>query len=154
MYGWAISQKLPVDGFKWVEKLSKFNESFIKNYDETSDKGYILEVDVEYHKELFNLHKDLPFLPKREKINKYKKLICSIEDNEKYFVHIRALKQVLNHGLKLNQSMGTEQNCVTWILIGLLFMLKLKIFKKMLQVMLKDDLIHLTIMKMIKDLFQ
>ena len=95
LYGWAMSQKLPVDGFKWVEEgdLLKFNESFIKNYDENSDKGYILEVDVEYPKKLFNLHKDLPFLPKREKINKCKKLICSIEDKEKYVVHIRALKQ-------------------------------------------------------------
>ena len=100
-----MSQKLPADGFKWVEEddLSKFNESFIKNYDENSDKGYILEVDVEYPKKLFNLHKDLPFLPKREKINKCKKLICSIEDKEKYVVHIRALKQALNHGLILEK---------------------------------------------------
>ena len=75
----------------------------IKNYDENSDKGYILKVDVEYPKKLFNLHKDLPFLPKREKINKCKKLICSIEDKEKYVVHIRALKQALNHGLKLKK---------------------------------------------------
>ena len=56
-----MSQKLLVDGFKWVKDLSKFNESFIKNYDEKSDKGYILEVDVEYQKKLFNFHKDLPF---------------------------------------------------------------------------------------------
>ena len=34
LYGWAMSQKLPVNGFKWVEDLSLFNESFIKNYDE------------------------------------------------------------------------------------------------------------------------
>ena len=46
LYGQAMSQKLPVDGFKWVEEddLSKFNESFIKNYNENSDKGYISEV--------------------------------------------------------------------------------------------------------------
>ena len=98
-----MSQKLPVDGFKWVEKLSKFNESFIKNYDGNSDKGYILKVDVEYPKKLFNLHKDVPFLPKREKINKCKNLICSIEDKEKYVFHIRALKQALDHGLKLKK---------------------------------------------------
>ena len=43
LYGWAMSQKLPANGFKWVEKLSRFNEIFIRNYDENSDKGYFLE---------------------------------------------------------------------------------------------------------------
>ena len=42
---------------------------------------------------MFNLHKDLPFSPKREKIKKAKKLVCGTEDKEKYVVHIRALKQ-------------------------------------------------------------
>ena len=69
-----MSQKLPVVGFKWVEDLSKFNESFIKNRDENSDKGYILEVDVEYPKNLHKLHNNLPFLPERMKINKSNKL--------------------------------------------------------------------------------
>ena len=41
LYGWAMSQKLPVNGFKWVEDLSQFNEHFTKNYDENSDKAYI-----------------------------------------------------------------------------------------------------------------
>ena len=52
LYGWAMSQKLPVDNFKWIEKddLLKFDENFIKNYDENSNKGYILEVDIEYPK--------------------------------------------------------------------------------------------------------
>ena len=44
LYGWAMSQKLPVKGFKWKKNMSKFNEEFIKNYDKDSDKGYILEV--------------------------------------------------------------------------------------------------------------
>ena len=52
LHGWAMSQKLPVDNFKWIEKddLLKFDENFIKNYDENSDKGNILEVDIEYLK--------------------------------------------------------------------------------------------------------
>ena len=54
LYRWAMSQKLVVDGFKWVKDLSKFNGSFIKSYNENSEKGYILEVDFEYPK---NLHK-------------------------------------------------------------------------------------------------
>ena len=99
LYGWAMSQKLPVNSFKWVKDLSKFNESFIKNYDENSDKGYILEVDVEYPKNLHKLHNDLPFLPERMKINKCNKLVCTVQDKENYVVHIRALKQALNHEL-------------------------------------------------------
>ena len=105
LYGWAMSQKLPVNGFKWVKqkKLSKFNEDFIKKYDEDCNKGYFLEVDIDYPKELFNFHKDLPFLPERKKVEKVEKLICSIEDKEKYVIPIRALKQALNHGLKLKK---------------------------------------------------
>ena len=67
LYGWAMSQKLPVYGFKWANELSEFNEDFIKNYDENGDVGYFLEVDIEYPKKLFDLHKDLPFLPERKK---------------------------------------------------------------------------------------
>ena len=67
LYGQAISQKLPVNGFRWVEKLSKFNERFIKSYNENSDIGYFLEVGVEYPKHLFNLHKDLHFQQKEKK---------------------------------------------------------------------------------------
>ena len=65
--------------------------------------GYFLEVDIDHSKELFNFHKDLPFLPERKKVEKVEKLICSIEDKEKYVIHIRALKQALNHGLKLKK---------------------------------------------------
>ena len=86
-----------------TKKLSKFNEDFIKKYDEDSNTGYFLEVDIDYPKELFNLHKDLPFLPERKKVEKVEKLICSIENKEKYVIHIRALKQALNHGLKLKK---------------------------------------------------
>ena len=99
LYGWAMSKKLPVNGFKWENDLSRFNERFIKNYNENSDIGYFLEVDIDYPKELFNLHKDLPFLPERKKVNKVEKLICNIEDKEKYVIHIKVLKQALNHGL-------------------------------------------------------
>ena len=87
-----MSQKFPVNGFKWVKNLSKFNEILIRNYDENSDKGYFLEVDVDYPKKLFDLHKDLPFLPERKKVNKVEKLLCNIEDKEKYVMHIKVLK--------------------------------------------------------------
>ena len=70
--------KLPVNGFKFVRKVSKIDEDFIKNYDEDTDKGYILEVDVEYPKNLHDLHSDLPFLPERIKIDKCNKLVCNL----------------------------------------------------------------------------
>ena len=100
LYGWAMSQKLPVDGFKWVDDLSIFTENFIKNYDEDSDIGYNLEVDVEYPRNLHMLRSDLPVLPEKMKINNCTKLACNLNDKENYLVHILALKQALNHGLK------------------------------------------------------
>ena len=84
LYGWGMSQELPVNGFKWVKKLSKLNEYFITDYDENSNTGYFLEVDVQYPKKKINLHKDLPFLPEREKIEKFYKLVCNIYDKENY----------------------------------------------------------------------
>ena len=62
IYGWAISQKLPLNDFKWVNDLLRFNERLIKKYNGNSNIGYILEVDVEYPKKIFGSHKDLPFL--------------------------------------------------------------------------------------------
>ena len=105
LHGWAMSQKLPVNGFKWMkqQKLSKFNEDFIKTYDEDNNTGYFLEVDIEYPKTLFNSHKDLSFLPERKKVEKVEKLICSIEYKEKYIIHIRVLEQALSHGLKVKK---------------------------------------------------
>ena len=84
LYGWAMSQMLPVDGFKWIKNsdLSKFDENFIKNYDENSDIGYILEVDVEYPKNLYKLQSDLPFLPERMETNKCRKLVNTLHDKK------------------------------------------------------------------------
>ena len=81
LYGWAMSKKLPVNGFKWTDN-NIINEEFIKNYNENDKKGYILEVDIKYTKKLHDLHSDLSFLPERMEINKYY-----------LFVHINSLKQ-------------------------------------------------------------
>ena len=54
--------KIVIKGFKWKKNLSKFDDEFIKKYDEESNKGYIPEVDVECTKDLHNLHSNLPFL--------------------------------------------------------------------------------------------
>ena len=103
LYRWTISQKLPVIGFEWVKKLCKFDERLVKNYDENSNKGYFLEVDVEYPKNLFSLHSDLPFLPERKKIGKCNKLVCDIYGKKNCVAHVKALKQALNHGLILKK---------------------------------------------------
>ena len=57
----------------------------------------------EYPKQLFSSHKELHVLPERRRLEKVEKLVCSIEDKEKYIIHIRALKQALNNGLKLKK---------------------------------------------------
>ena len=90
---WAMSQKLPKNKFKWVEYTSGTNEEFIKNYNENSNKGYILEVDVKYPRKLHDLHSDLPFLPRRIKIDKCKKLVSNLHNKKKYVVHVKSLKQ-------------------------------------------------------------
>ena len=48
LYGWAMSQKVPVNNFEWIKHTSEFNDNFIKNYNEKSDERYFLEVDVQY----------------------------------------------------------------------------------------------------------
>ena len=98
LYGWAMSQKLPVNGFKWLEDTSEINEEFIKNHDETNNKRYILEVDVRYLRKLHDSHSDLPFLPREMKTDKCKKLVCNLHDKK-----IKSLKQALNHGSKLQK---------------------------------------------------
>ena len=99
-----MSQKLPVGSFMWLKDVSKIDEEFIKNYDNGSSIGLILEVDIEYPKELHDLHTDLPLLPEKKKNNnKHKKLVCTLYDKINYVVHIRNLKQALEDSLKLKK---------------------------------------------------
>ena len=104
LYGAAMSEKLPIYGFKWVNDISGINKKFVKSYDKkNSDKGYILEVDVDYPSKLHKLHSDMPFSPEKMKIDKTQKLVCNLRDKKKYVVYISILKQALNHGLKLKK---------------------------------------------------
>ena len=98
-----MSQKLPVDSFQLKKNASKFNKKFIRNYDEDRDKRYIFELDVKYPKSLHNFHSILLFLPKRMKIKKFNKVVCNWFDKKNYAVHMRALKQALNHSLVLKR---------------------------------------------------
>ena len=61
-----MSKKLPVNKYEWVNDLSKINEDFTKNYDENGDVGYFLDVDIEYPKKLFGLHKDHFYLNEKK----------------------------------------------------------------------------------------
>ena len=97
LYGWTTPQKLPADNFEWIKDTSQFNEDFIKNYNEESDEGYFLEVDVQYLEKLHELHNDLPFLPERMKIEKVEKLVANLHDKTEYFRHIKKFKT----GIKL-----------------------------------------------------
>ena len=115
LYGWAVSQKLPVNGFEWVEELSQFNKDFIKDYDENSDEGYFLEVDVEYPKNLFSLHNDLPFLPERNKIKKCNKLICNVHEKENCCSH-KSFKTSIKSRITTEKVYGViEFNQEAWL---------------------------------------
>ena len=102
-YGWAVSQKLPVNNFVWIKDTSQFNDDFIKNYNEEGDEGYFLEDDVQYLEKVHELHNDLPFLPERMRIEKVEKLVANLHDKTEYVIHMRNLKQALNHGLVLTK---------------------------------------------------
>ena len=77
MYGWAISQKLPVTEVKWNEETSQFNEDFTEIYNKDSDIGYFIETYVLYPEKLHELHNDLPFLPEKMTIEK---LMANLHD--------------------------------------------------------------------------
>ena len=94
-----MSQKLPTGRFKWVQ----FTSNKIDSYSNCGRKGYLLEVDVRYPKELHDLHNDLPFMCEKMKINKVEKLVPNLYDKKNYVIHIRALDQALRHGLILEK---------------------------------------------------
>ena len=92
LYGAAMSMKLPTHGFKWMNKYELNN---LENY------SCILEVDLEYPKELHDLHNDYPLAPEQIEVNKVEKLIPNLRDKEKYVLHYKNLKQYLDLGLEL-----------------------------------------------------
>ena len=95
-------QNLPTHRFLW-KKVEGFTpekiDMLVKN-----DKGaYLLEVDVEYPKELHENHNELPFLTERMKVGRVEKLVPNLKDKKGYVVHVKALNQELKHGLKLKK---------------------------------------------------
>ena len=96
LYGWAMSQPLPPGGFKWVD----VNPNEISELATRTDKGYVLEVDVSYPRELHNQHNALPFMCERMEINGVEKLVPNLRDKKNYVIHIQALNQALQHKLR------------------------------------------------------
>ena len=97
LYGWAISLPLPTRGFHWVN-VKPEDVSKLMNY---SKKGYLLEVDFHYPRELHNYHNDLPFMCKCMVIGRVETLVPNLYYKKRYVIHIRALDQALKHGLVL-----------------------------------------------------
>ena len=123
LYGWAMIQKLPLGGFRWVDDLSIFTEDYCKNIDVEGDSGYMLEVDLEYPTELHDTHNDYPVAvesmivsdnmlspySKSEKealkvsSTKIEKLVPNLNNKDRYVVHFRNLQLYLKLGLKLTK---------------------------------------------------
>ena len=115
LYGWAMSQKLQVNKFEWIKDTSQFNEDFIKNYNEERGERYFLEVDIQHSKKVHKLHNDLPFLPERMKFEKVENLVSNFHDKIEYVIHIRNLKQALNHRLILKTVSIVVFNQKAWL---------------------------------------
>ena len=93
LYGAAMSMKLPTSGFKWM------NDKELSVWEKIP---CFLEVDLEYPKELHDLHNDYPLAPGRIMCeNKVEKLIPNLRNKKKYVIHHEKLKQYLDLGLEL-----------------------------------------------------
>lgn len=99
LYGWAMSQLLPVGKFEWLseEEIERFER------DPISIRGCTLEVDLEYPTELHDKHNDYPLAPESMEVNGTKKLIPHLGDRKNYVIHHEALRQYLGYGLKLKK---------------------------------------------------
>ena len=119
-YGWAMNEYLPYCRFEWLKNIDKFD---VMSINEESPKAYFLEVDLEYPKELHELHDDFPLAPEKptvsnDMLSKYckkigdkyeikvgdvKKLIPNLGNKTNYVVHYRNLQLYLSFGMKLTK---------------------------------------------------
>ena len=109
---------MPANGFKWVEDLSKFNEYFIKIYNEKCNKWHFLEVIVVQYPILHEVHNDLSILSETKKFHKIKKPVANLADKKEYIIHIRNLKKTLIHGLVLRKFQFNQK---AWLESNILF---------------------------------
>ena len=100
LYGWAMSQPLPTHGFKWVKNITK-EKVFSILEKNSSTKGYVFEVDLDYPKSLWKLHNDYPLAPEPTIVDGVEKLIGHFRPKKEYIIHYENLKQYLSMGMKL-----------------------------------------------------
>ena len=120
LYGWAMSEYLPYERFKWLKNIDEFD---VMSINEKSLIGYLLEVDLKYPDKLHELHNDYPLAPEKlavtnDMLSKYckeiadeydikvgdvKKLIPNLGNKTKYVVHYRNLQLYLSLGMKLTK---------------------------------------------------
>ena len=132
LYGWAMSQHLPTGGFKWLME----EEVNLSKYNDESEKGLILEVDLEYPEELHDLHNDYPLAPEKIKVTEgmlspycreiaekfgvkiglVEKLVPTLFNKERYVLHYRNLQLYMSLGLKLTKiHRALEFNQSPWL---------------------------------------
>ena len=98
-YGWAMLQKLPVNNFESIKDTSQFNEDFIKTIIKKVIEDSFLKLIFSILKNYMNFIMIFHFWLKKIKIEKVKKLVANLHYKTEYVIHIRNIKQVLNHGL-------------------------------------------------------
>ena len=94
LYGWAMSKPLPTKGFKWMTK---------EELQDWKNHSCILEVDLEYPKELHDLHNEYPLAPERLTVNKVEKLIPNLNNKTSYVLHYENLKLYESLGMKVTK---------------------------------------------------
>ena len=122
LYGWAMTKSLPYEKFRWLEQ-DEINQLDVSNISDDGEIGYILEVDLEYPREIHEKHSQYPLAPEnmivsedmlssycreiKAKLNvsscRVPKLIPNLYDKEKYVLHYGNLKQYLSMGMKLTK---------------------------------------------------
>lgn len=138
LYGMSLSLPLPINGFRWCD-INILEDIDWINIDENSDKGYIIECDLNYPKELHELHDNFPLAPEKLTIqneflsdyqhdiinflknNQHKrvpteKLLTTLYDKKNYVIHSSVLKFYLENGLKLIRiHKGIEFSQKAWL---------------------------------------
>ena len=99
LYGWVMSQPLPTGRFRWVS----IEPNKVGKLAARTNKGYLLEVDVSYPRDLQDSHNNLPFMCECMDINSIEKLVPNLHNKKNYVIHIQALNQALAHGLILDR---------------------------------------------------